>query len=202
MTQTSLIESVLQDLNLFQITNKKTHHPLAIFTQIRKELHVKPSWNYYLVIGKLNYIAQNTCPDISFVIHQCAHCSCNPIALHVLAMKCIGCYRIGNIWNLENMLSRSAGYIYTNCGCPIHWASKLQSENCTFHGKTWTPSSEMILQTWIILSPPLHTIFYHLHHYTWGYHKKNVPNSGLFLVNPYTNYKQQNWVIILSPVYS
>lgn len=136
MTQTSLIESVLQDLNLFQITNKKTHHPLAIFTQIRKELHVKPSWNYYLVIGKLNYIAQNTCPDISFVIHQCAHCSCNPIALHVLAMKCIGCYRIGNIWNLENMLSRSAGYIYTNCGCPIHWASKLQSENCTFHGKT------------------------------------------------------------------
>jgi hypothetical protein len=50
------------------------------------------SWNYRSVIGKLNYIAQNTQPDISFAVHQCARYSANPTALHKLAVKPIGRY--------------------------------------------------------------------------------------------------------------
>jgi hypothetical protein len=35
-----------------------------------------------LGIGKLNYLAQNKCPDISYAVHQCAHFSTNPSVLH------------------------------------------------------------------------------------------------------------------------
>jgi hypothetical protein len=44
------------------------------------------------VTGKLNYLAQNTCPDLSFAVHQCARYSANPMTLHELAIKRIGHY--------------------------------------------------------------------------------------------------------------
>jgi hypothetical protein len=109
-------------------------------------------------MGKLNYIAQNTRPDISFAVHQCARYSSNPTALHELAVKRIGRYLLNTkdkglvmhptqafkldmfidadfagMWHREYSelrecaLSRT-GYTITYCGCPIHWASKLQSE--------------------------------------------------------------------------
>jgi hypothetical protein len=36
------------------------------------------NWNYRSVIGKLNYLANNTRPDISMVVHQCACFCSNP----------------------------------------------------------------------------------------------------------------------------
>jgi hypothetical protein len=35
----------------------------------------------------LNYIAQNTHPDISFAVHQCARYSSNPTTVHELTVK-------------------------------------------------------------------------------------------------------------------
>jgi hypothetical protein len=45
------------------------------------------SWNYPSVIGQLNYLAQNSQPDISFAVHQCAQLSKEPKALHEKAVK-------------------------------------------------------------------------------------------------------------------
>jgi hypothetical protein len=39
------------------------------------------------VIGKLNFIANNTRPNISSEVHQCARVSSNPKGLHELAVK-------------------------------------------------------------------------------------------------------------------
>jgi len=130
ISQPSLIESVLQDLHLLTSSKAKD----------------------------TKYITQNTRPDTSFAVHQCARYSSNPSALHELAVKRIGRYLLGSkdkgmvlhpnqnfklemfidadfagMWLREYSelhecaLSRS-GYIITYCGCPIHWASKLQSE--------------------------------------------------------------------------
>jgi hypothetical protein len=115
------------------------------------------SWNYHSLIGKLNYLEQNTRPDISFTVHQCARFSNNPTALHEMAVKRIGQYLLqskdkglcltpkhdfclnmyvdadfAGLWHKDfaelrdcSLLSRT-GYVITYCGCPIHWASKLQ----------------------------------------------------------------------------
>jgi hypothetical protein len=87
MTQPGLIESIIADVNLD--SNSKTAN-----TPSDSILHPDPnrsprqdSWNYRSVIGKLNFLAQNTRPDISFSVHQCARFCTRPTALHELAVK-------------------------------------------------------------------------------------------------------------------
>lgn len=158
VTQPDLIESVLQDLHLLDDSKPKDTPSVGILYPDREGIPRQDSWNYRSVIGKLNYIAQNTRPDISFAVHQCACYSSNLTALHELAVKRIGHYLLATkdkglimhptqdfkldmfvnadfagMWHREYSelrecaLSRT-GYIITYCGCPIHWASKLQSE--------------------------------------------------------------------------
>jgi len=111
-----------------------------------------------LIIGKLNFLAQNTWPDISYTVNSCTHYLNNPNETHFIAVKQIGCYLLGThdkglIMNptSENCLSAyvdsdfagswskqtshlcqlalsCTGYVITFSGCPIHWVSKLQSE--------------------------------------------------------------------------
>jgi hypothetical protein len=107
---------------------------------------------------KIELLAQNTRPDISFAVHQCARFCTKSTILHELAVKRIAQYLIytrdkglilqptndfqldmyvdadfAGLWHQqhsalrESVLSRT-GYIITFCGCPIHWASKLQTE--------------------------------------------------------------------------
>jgi len=152
MTQPSLIESVLRDLHLSPESKTKDTPSVGILYPDHDGFPHQDSWNSCSVVGKLNYIAQNTRPDISFAIHQCARYSAQPTALHELAVKQIGRYLlathdngiimhhnfkldmyVAGMWHCdyselcECALSRT-GYIITYCGCPIHWASKLQSE--------------------------------------------------------------------------
>jgi len=115
-------------------------------------------WNYRSVIGKLNYLVNNTRPDNSIFVHQCTRFYSNPKAIHKLAVKRIARYLLktrtqGMIlrpttdlslnmfvdadfagpWHKEysdlrdSVLFRT-GYVITFCGCPVIWASKLQSE--------------------------------------------------------------------------
>jgi hypothetical protein len=92
MVQPGLIESVLQDLNLLSDSKSKDTPASGILYPDKTGHPRTDSWNYHSVIGKLNFIAQNTRPDISFAVHQCARFSSNPTALHKLAVKCIGRY--------------------------------------------------------------------------------------------------------------
>ena len=157
MVQSGLIDTIIRETGL---TNGKTRE-----TPVDQILHPDrdgppriESWNYRSIIGKLNFLAQNTRPDISMAVHNCARFCNNPTLLHEQAVKRIVRYLIltkdkgmiltpqkdfslnmyvdadfAGTWHKEyshlrdSVLSRT-GFIITYCGCPITWASKLQTE--------------------------------------------------------------------------
>lgn len=116
------------------------------------------SLNYRSVIGKLNYLEKSTRPDIAYAVHQCARFSANPRIEHTKAVKLIGrylkktkekgitchvkresilCYADAGFagdWDPiiaehDNSTARSrTGYVIMYAGCPLVWASKLQTE--------------------------------------------------------------------------
>jgi len=158
MTQSGLIESVINDVGLTSSSNGKTTPADSILYPDPDGAPRQDPWHYRSIIGKLNFIAQNTRPDISFAVHQCARFSLNPTLLHELAIKRIIRYLIYTrdkglilqptkdlhldmyvdadfvgMWHrhhsaLRDNVPSRTGYIITFCGCPIHWVSKLQSE--------------------------------------------------------------------------
>jgi hypothetical protein len=158
MTQTGLIESIIKDLGLNNTSNTKTTPSDSILYPDTNGLPRQETWNYRSIIGKLNFLAQNTRPDISFAVHQCARFCTKPTALHELAVKRIARYLLytkdkglilhptkdfnldmyvdadfAGMWHQQHSALREnvlsrTGYIITFCGCPIHWVSKLQSE--------------------------------------------------------------------------
>jgi hypothetical protein len=110
------------------------------------------------VIGQLNYLAQNSRPDISFAVHQCARFSKEPMALHEKAVKRIiyylQCTRdkplnmkpnknlsldtycdsdFAGVWHQEfahpcDSCLSRTGFIIVLAGAPIQWLSKLKPE--------------------------------------------------------------------------
>jgi len=162
LTQPGLIDSVLTDLGLLDDTQNPVQHK---FTPATTVLHPdsdgaprQENWHYRSVIGKLNFIAANTHPDLSFAIHQCAKFSNNPRCLHEKAVKHIGrylhltchqgiilCPQVDHSLNayvdadfagrwhqayshLREHNLSRTGYVLVYCGCPIAWTSKLQNE--------------------------------------------------------------------------
>jgi hypothetical protein len=157
-TQPGLIDQILRDVRLTQHSKHKD-------TPVNSILYPDPTgparveaWNYRSVIGKLNYLANNTRPDISMAVHQCARFCSAPQALHKLAVKRIACYLLATRdkgllltptttfaldtyvdadfagrWHrefshLRDNVLSRTGYVITFCGCPVSWTSKLQSE--------------------------------------------------------------------------
>jgi hypothetical protein len=88
MSQTGLIDAVTESVHIPKGRLKNTPTPATEFLHADTEGIVRQeSWNYPSVIGQLNYIAQNSRPDISFAVHQCARFSKEPKALHEKAVK-------------------------------------------------------------------------------------------------------------------
>jgi hypothetical protein len=120
--------------------------------------HDDKKFNYRLVIGKLLYLEKSTRPDITCAVHQCARFSVQPKAKHSEAVKRIGRYLLGTqdkgltmrvyqegleCWvdashasecsnktasNDSNTARSRMGYLISYAGCPMHWASKMQTE--------------------------------------------------------------------------
>ena len=158
MTQTGLIDSILDDLGLTSQSTKKYVPATTILHPDPDGAPRKDPWNYRSVIGKLIFLGQMTRPDISMPVHMCARYSNNPKMLHEQAVKYLGRYLLqtrkkGLILSPKNRFSLDAyvdadfaglwhrnfsamrdtalsrsGYIIMFCGCPIYWKSKLQSE--------------------------------------------------------------------------
>ena len=107
MTQTGLIQQIVEDLGLIpSAESKRTHQspPTLKFTPASQILHPDPdgqgrreSWNYRSLIGKLSFLAQMTRPDIAFAVHQCARFSVDPKLIHEKAVKHIGRYLLATM---------------------------------------------------------------------------------------------------------
>jgi hypothetical protein len=115
-------------------------------------------FDYRRIVGKLNYLEKSSRPDIAYAVHQCARFCAEPKIEHGKAVKWLARYLLqtrdkglilkpndnsfdvyvdtdfaGN-WNKEESegdsdTARSRyGYIIMYMGCPITWASKMQTE--------------------------------------------------------------------------
>jgi hypothetical protein len=88
MSQTGLIDAVTESAHIPKGRLKNTPTPAAAILHADTEgLARQESWNYPSVIGQLNYLAQNSRPDISFAVHQCARFSTEPKALNEKEVK-------------------------------------------------------------------------------------------------------------------
>jgi hypothetical protein len=71
MSQTGIIDAVTQSADIPKGRLKNAHTPATSILHDDKEvLERQESWNYPSIIGQLNYLAQNSRPDISFTVHQ------------------------------------------------------------------------------------------------------------------------------------
>jgi hypothetical protein len=79
MSQTGLIDAVTESAHIPKGRLKNTPTPATSIAHADTEgLARQESSNYPYLIGQLNYLAQNSQPDISFAIHQCARFSKEP----------------------------------------------------------------------------------------------------------------------------
>jgi len=158
LTQTGLIQRVLEAMGLQDSSSKETPAEKGCLT---KDLDGPPkseSWNYRSVVGMLMYLATNSRPDISFAVNQCARFSNDPRRIHEKALKRIGRYLKGTkdrgmimkpdpelamdmfadadfagLFTKEEAHDPSsvrsrAGWIVTLGGVPVTWKSKLMQE--------------------------------------------------------------------------
>jgi hypothetical protein len=119
------------------------------------------TFNYRSAIGMLLYLGNNTRPDCSFGISQCARYSNSPREIHEQAVKRIGRYLMGTrkggiifkpspypslddyvdadfggLWQYEDLQDEDCvrsrtGFVITLGTCPVYWSSKLQTEIAT-----------------------------------------------------------------------
>jgi hypothetical protein len=72
MTQPGLIDQILEDIGLVgdQVTQKCT--PAMHILQLNPNVApFNDNWNYWSIIGKLNFLTHNTRPDISMALFIC-----------------------------------------------------------------------------------------------------------------------------------
>ncbi|KAL7530988.1 hypothetical protein ACHAWF_008366 [Thalassiosira exigua] len=159
--QTGLIDQVIADCGLSNSTKKKQVPAKSskILTAHLDSPKFDGPFNYRSVIGKLNYLAQTTRPDIMYAVHSCAKYSSDPRKEHGAAVMDIAMYLkstrtiglkfkpdpsrgfedyvdadfCGNWNHIEAPTDPStaksrAGWIVFYAGCPIIWASRLETQ--------------------------------------------------------------------------
>jgi hypothetical protein len=134
------------------------YHTTILAKDEEGENHKKEDFDYRQVIGKLLYLEKSTRPDIACAVHQCARFCTAPKVSHAQAVKRICRYLLGtrdkgliinpkdesfdcwvdashaSEWNskeAENDPSTARsrmGYTICYAGCPMFWASKMQTE--------------------------------------------------------------------------
>ena len=159
-TQRALIDAIIADVGLENSTTKPVPAKVAILLHAFKDApEFNLHFNYRSVVGKLNYLAQTTRPDIMYAVHQIAKFSADPREPHGDAIqyltrylkktrdigvrfnpkpdKGFECYCdadfsgnwTSSIADVDPSTSKSrSGWVIFYAGCPIIWASKLQTQ--------------------------------------------------------------------------
>ena len=158
LLQTGLINRVIQALGLEGANTKKTP---AEFGALGKDVDGPPrehDWSYPSVVGMLLYLQNNSRPDLTFAVNQCARFSKDPRRSHEVALSRIGRYLCGTrnkgmiirpcrnmkldmfvdadwagLWSYEKpddptCVKSRTGYVITLGDVPVCWSSKLQTE--------------------------------------------------------------------------
>jgi hypothetical protein len=88
MSQTGLIDAVTECAHIPKGRLKTTPTPATPILHADTDgLARQESSNTPSIIGQLNYLAQNSRPDIPFAVHQCIQFSKEPKALHKKSSK-------------------------------------------------------------------------------------------------------------------
>jgi hypothetical protein len=152
-TQPGLIDQLICDLGITEASAGKDTPVDSILNPDPEGPLRTESWNHRSAIGKLNYLAHHTQPDISMVVHQCARFCAARKAPHEFAVKRIVWYLLATktqglllrpnrsfsldmfvdadfagCWHKEfshlwDSILSRTGYTVAFCGCPISWAS-------------------------------------------------------------------------------
>ncbi len=160
LTQQASIDSITDDIGLKDAKVKPVSAKVSLQLHACKdEPTFDLNFNYRSAVGKLNYLAQTTSPDIIYATHQIAKYLSDPRQSHGKAIlylvrylkktrdlglkfkpdpkKGFECYCDADFsgnWNREfapvdpSTTKSQSGWIIFYAGCPISWASKLQSQ--------------------------------------------------------------------------
>jgi hypothetical protein len=144
LTQQALIDSIISDMALGNLKVK------AVPAKVSKILHAhldKPpfslNFGYQSVIGKLNYLAQTTRPDIVYATHQLVKYSSNPREPHGEAVLYLICY-LKKTWDLGTCFKpdQDKGF---ECYCDADF-----SGNWNKHLAPFDPSTAKSPSGWIM----------------------------------------------------
>jgi hypothetical protein len=161
LTQSGLISKVVRYTGL-QESNKNyipaSSTPLGSDLEGERWDDATGGSEYAAAVGMLMYLANNTRPEISFAVNQCARFSHCPKVSPAKAVKTIVRYLQGTrykglifsptgelvvdcyvdadwagLWQVETdqdptCVKSRTGYVLELSGCPLSWTSKLQSE--------------------------------------------------------------------------
>jgi acid stress-induced BolA-like protein IbaG/YrbA len=98
LSQPQLIKGILKDLRLDGkgMKIKSTLSMLSrILTKHEDSEDFDRSFDYWLIVGKLNYLEKGTCADISYIAHQCTRFAVEPKKEHGEAIRWLGRYLKG-----------------------------------------------------------------------------------------------------------
>ncbi len=158
LSQKGLIKKAIEYTGLSNATAKDTPATKKPLGSDKDGEPFDEEWSYPAAVGMLLYISSNTRPDIQFAVHQAARFTHSPKKSHGQAVKRIIRYLIGTsdkgihfepdlnngldcyvdadfagLYGYEDdqdpvSVKSRTGYVLTLFGCPIIWASKLQTE--------------------------------------------------------------------------
>lgn len=158
LLQIGLIDRIVNAMGLQDANGKDT--PAEVKPLVRDEggdLRTE-DWNYASVVGMLLYLSNNSRPDLTYAVNQCARYSRDPRKSHEQALKRIGRYLIqtkekglivkpsgtlklecfadadyAGLWSYVDStdpvsVRSRTGYLMTLGEVPVIWTSKLQTE--------------------------------------------------------------------------
>jgi Reverse transcriptase (RNA-dependent DNA polymerase) len=158
LTQPMLTERIIEAMGMTEANPRATPAQKEALKKDEDGPAMTENWNYPSIVGMLMFLANNTRPDIAFAVNQCARFTHSPKQSHAVAVKAIVRYLIGTrnkglilkptndlavdcyvdadfagLFGVEDDQDPScaksrSGYVINVGGCPLTWASKLQTE--------------------------------------------------------------------------